>query len=144
MGAAPVSSTTARMKSAEAEVSACKEAYASRLVFHAISELAKAAPVASFALGDLSRISLQDQIKDIPQAVEVKHKDPKKKKLIAYKMENGETVAVPSSVGKSTTSGDTKKSRKRSASEDEAKAKAKAELAKATGQRSLTTAPSMS
>jgi phage protein D len=107
----------------------------SRMVFHAISELAKAAPVATFTLGDLSRVSLQDQIKDIPQAVEVKHKDPAKKKLVAYKMENGETVAVPSSVSKSTTSGDTKKSRKRSASEEEAKAKAKAELAKANRER---------
>ncbi len=67
----------------------------SRMVFHAISELAKAAPVATFTLGDLSRINLQDQIKDIPQAIEVKHKDPAKKKLVVYKIENGETVAYP-------------------------------------------------
>jgi len=106
-----------------------------RMVFHAISELAKGAPVATLVLQDLSRVNLRDQIKSVPQAIEVKHKDPAKKKLIAYKVENGETVAVPSSVSKATTSGDTKKSRKRSASAEDSKAKAKAELAKANRER---------
>jgi phage protein D len=106
-----------------------------RMVFHAISELAKGKPVATLVLQDLSNVNLRDQIKSVPQAIEVKHKEPAKKKLIAYKIENGETVAVPSSVGKATTSGDTKKSRKRSASAEESKAKAKAELAKANRER---------
>lgn len=107
----------------------------SRLVFHAISELAKGAPVATHVLQDLANVNLRDQIRDVPKAVEVKHKDPARKKLIAYTMENGETVAVPSSASKSTTSGDTKKKRKRSASAEESKAKAKAELAQANRER---------
>ncbi|WPN60428.1 phage late control D family protein [Pseudomonas sp. P9_31] len=106
-----------------------------RLVFHAISELADGAPVATHVLQDLSNVRLRDQIRDVPKAIEVKHKDPAKKKLVAYKIENGETVAVPSSASKATTSGDTKKKRKRSASAEESKAKAKAELAKANRER---------
>jgi phage protein D len=106
-----------------------------RMVFHAISELAKGAPVATLVLKDLSKVNLRDQIKSVPQAVEVKHKDPAQKQLIAYKIENSETNAVPSSLSKVTTSGDTKKSRKRSASAEESKAKAKAELAKANRER---------
>jgi phage protein D len=107
----------------------------SRLVFHAISDLARGAPVASHVLQDLADVHLRDQIKDIPKAVEVKHKDPVKKGLITYKVINGETIAVPSSASKTTTSGDTRKSRQRSASAEESKAKAKAELAKANRER---------
>lgn len=106
-----------------------------RLVFHAISELAKGSPVATYTLGDLASVSLRDQIRQVPKAVEVKHKDPAKKALVSYTIKNGETVAVPSSATKATTSGDTKKSRKRSASAEESKAKAKAELAKANRER---------
>jgi phage protein D len=107
-----------------------------RMVFHAISELAKGSPVATQVLQDLASVRLRDTIKSVPQAVEVKHKEPAKKQLIAYKIDNeGKTVAVPSSVSKATTSGDTKKSRKRSASAEESKAKAKAELAKANRER---------
>ncbi|OLF53807.1 phage late control D family protein [Pseudomonas chlororaphis] len=106
-----------------------------RMVFHAISELVKGAPVASLVLGDLANVTLRDQIREVPKAVEVKHKEPATKKLISYTIVNGETVAVPSSSSKATTSGDTKKKRKRSASADEAKAKAKAELAKANRDR---------
>lgn len=106
-----------------------------KLVFHAISELAKGKPVATQLLQDQANVHLRDKIKDVPKAVEVKHKDPVKKQLISYRIVNGETVAVPSSASKTTTSGDTKKSRKRSTSAEESKAKAKAELAKANRER---------
>ncbi|WP_248915869.1 phage late control D family protein [Pseudomonas moorei] len=106
-----------------------------RLVFHAISELAKGVPVASLVLKDLASVRLRDQITVVPKAVEVKHKDPAKKQLISYNIVNGETVAVPSSASKTTTSADTKKKRKRSASAEEAKAKAKADLARANRER---------
>lgn len=106
-----------------------------RMVFHSISELAKGVPVASLALQDLANVRLRDQITVVPKAVEVKHKDPATKQLIAYKIVNGETVAVPSSSSKATTSADTKKQRKRSTSADVAKAKSKADLAKANRER---------
>ena len=106
-----------------------------RMVFHAISALAKATPVATLVLQDLSNVNLRDQIKNVPQAIEHKHKDPATKALVTYKIENNQTVAVPSSVSKTTTSGDTQKSRKRSASTEESKAKAQAELAKANRER---------
>lgn len=107
----------------------------SKLVFHSINELAKGKPVATQLLQDQASVHLRDIIKDVPKAVEVKHKDPVKKQLISYRIINGETVAVPSSGSKTTTSGDTKKSRKRSASAEESKAKAKAELAKSNRER---------
>ncbi|WP_122300369.1 contractile injection system protein, VgrG/Pvc8 family [Pseudomonas syringae] len=106
-----------------------------RLVFHAISELAKGSPVANLVLQDLANVHLRDQIREVPKAIEVKHKDPVEKRLVSYKMMNGEMVAVPSSSSKATTSGDTRKNRKRSASAEESKAKAKAELAKANRER---------
>lgn len=106
-----------------------------RMVFHAISSLAKGVPVANILLTDLSGVRLRDQITIVPKAIEVKHKDPAKKQLIAYTMVNGETVAVPSSSSKATTSADTKKQRKRSASAEVAKAKAKADLAKSNRER---------
>ncbi|MHC8349199.1 phage late control D family protein [Pseudomonas sp. RT4P38] len=106
-----------------------------RMVFHAISDLAKAPPVATLVLQDLSNVNLRDQIKSVPQAIELKHKDPATKALVTYKIENNQTVAVPSSVSKTTTSGDTQKSRKRSASTEESKAKAEAERAKANRER---------
>ncbi|MFV2950083.1 phage late control D family protein [Pseudomonas japonica] len=106
-----------------------------RMVFHAISDLAKGKPVVSFALTDLATVRVRDQITVVPQKVAVKHKDPAKKKLIAYDIVNGETVAVPSSSSKATTSADTKKQRKRAASEEVAKAKAKADLARANRER---------
>lgn len=107
----------------------------SRLVFHAISELAKGTPVAKLSLKELSSVRLRDQIRTVPQAVAVKHKEPAQKKLISYDIKNGETVAVPSSGSGKTTSGDTKKQRRRAASEQEAKAKAKADLAKSNRER---------
>ena len=106
-----------------------------RMVFHAISALAQAAPVATLVLQDLSNVNLRDQIKSVPQAIEHKHKDPATKTLMAYKIENNQTVAVPSSMSKTTTSGDTQKSRKRSASTEESKAKAQAQLTKANRER---------
>ncbi|MFJ4141413.1 phage late control D family protein [Pseudomonas sp. NPDC089734] len=107
----------------------------SRLVFHAISELAKGQSVAQLVLKDLKSVRLRDQILTVPQKVSVKHKDSAKKKLISYDIKNGETVAVPSSASQATTSSDTKKSRKRAASEEVAKAKAKADLAKSNRER---------
>lgn len=110
-----------------------------RLVFHAISDLAAAKPVATLTLKELSNGTFRDQIKQVPKAAEVKHKDPATKKLVSYRIENGETVAVPSSASQTTTSADTTKVRSRSASADVAKAKAKAELAKANRERTTST-----
>ncbi|POG02229.1 late control protein D [Pseudomonas putida] len=106
-----------------------------RLVFHAISDLAKGVPVTSLALTELASVHVRDQIKAVPKKVQVKHKDPAKKQLISYDIQNGETVAVPSSSSKATTSADTKKQRKRAASAEVAKARAKADLAKANRER---------
>jgi phage protein D len=104
-----------------------------RMVFHAISALANAAPVARLTLNELANVRLRDTL--APKAVQVKHKDPNKKKLVAYRIENGQTLAVPSSLSQTTTSGDTKKQRKKAVSEATAKAKAKAEMAKANRER---------
>ena len=106
-----------------------------RMVFHAISSLAKGVPVANILLTDLSGVRLRDQITIVPKAIEVKHKDPVQKKLISYTIVNGETVAVPSSSSKTTTSADTKKQRGRSSSTEVAKAKAKGDLGKANRER---------
>ncbi len=106
-----------------------------RLVFHRVSELAKGSPVASFTLKQLEDYRIRDQIRDVPSKVSVKHHDPATKKMVAYDVQNGETVAVPSSVTKSTTSADTRKKRKRSASAAESKAQAQAEQAKANRAR---------
>ncbi|MDH4869805.1 late control protein D [Pseudomonas sp. BN515] len=106
-----------------------------RLVFHAIADLAAARPVATVSLDELEDVMLRDQIKQVPAKATVKHKDPASKKLVSYTIENGETVAVPSSASQATTSADTKKRRSRSTSAEVAKAKAKAELAKANRER---------
>lgn len=107
----------------------------SKLVFHSISELAKGKPVVQVSLKELKNVRLRDQIMTVPAKVQVKHKDPSTKKLMSYDIQNGETVAVPSSASQTTTSADTKKSRKRAASVEEAKAKAKAELTKKNRER---------
>lgn len=106
-----------------------------RMVFHAISELIKGAPVGSLVLQELTSVRLRDQITVVPKAIEVKHKDPVKKQLISYTIVNGETVAVPSSSSKTTTSADTKKQRNRSVSVEVAKAKAKGDLARTNRER---------
>lgn len=106
-----------------------------QLVFHAIQRLAQAAPVATHRLTDLANINLRDQIKTVPKAIEIKHKDPAKKQLITYTLVNNQTVAAPSSASQITTSADTHKSRQRSTSTEQAQAKAKAELAQANRQR---------
>lgn len=106
-----------------------------RMVFHALSDLAKGRPVVSLLLKDLGNVRLRDQITQVPKAVEVKHKDPVQKQLITYKIVNDETVAVPSSSSQATTSADTTKRRGRSTTAEEAKAKGKAELAKANRER---------
>lgn len=106
-----------------------------RLVFHRISELAKAAPVATFTLKQLEDYRIRDQIRAVPAKVSVKHHDPATKKMVSYDLQNGEVVAVASSASKTTTSADTHKKRKRAVSASEAKAQAKAEQAKANRAR---------
>lgn len=105
------------------------------LAFHAIADLAAAAPVATVRWQELSSCRLRDQIKQVPAKATVKHKDSTTKKLISYTIENGKTVAVPSSSSGKTTSADIRKIRSRSASAEVAKAKAKAEVAKANRER---------
>lgn len=106
-----------------------------RLAFHAIADLAGAAPVAAMALKDLANVSLRDQIRTVPQKAEVKHRDPARKHLVSYQIVNGETVAVPSSATQTTTSADTAKQRKRATSAAQAEARAKADLARANRER---------
>lgn len=106
-----------------------------RLVFHAISDLAKGKPVATLSLQELASVHLRDKITSVPKKVEVKHKDPATKQLISYDIVNGETKSVPSSATKATTSADTRKQRKRAASAEVAKSRAKADLAKANRER---------
>lgn len=106
-----------------------------RLVFHSISELASAAPMTSLRLGELSSVSLRDQVRTVPKAVKIRHHDPAKKQLVSYHLVNGEVTAVPSSASKVTTSADTRKRRRRVTSEAEAKARAKADQAKANRER---------
>lgn len=108
-----------------------------QLVFHAISQLTKTAPVAAHALSDLAHIQLRDQIKTVPKAVEAKHKDPAKKQLITYTIHNDQTVVASTSTRPTLTSADTHKGRQRSASTEESKAKAKAELARANRERTI-------
>ncbi|MFG8081222.1 phage late control D family protein [Pseudomonas aeruginosa] len=107
----------------------------SKLVFHSISELAQGKPIGSLALTQLTNVRIRDQLREVPRAVEVKHQEPAKKQLVEYRIENGKTVAVPSSASKTTSSGDTRKSRKRAASAEEATAQAKADLAKSNRER---------
>lgn len=108
----------------------------SRLVFHSISDLSAGAPVASFSLKDLEDYRFRDQIRQVPKAVQVKHRDPAKKQLVTYRLDNnGKTVAVPSSSSKATSSADTKKQRKRSTSAEVAEARAKAEQARSNRER---------
>ncbi|MBK5142983.1 late control protein D [Budviciaceae bacterium BWR-B9] len=107
----------------------------SKLIFHAISELLRLPPVATFKLTDISGGHIRDQIKQVPKAVEVKPHDPAKNKTITYDVKNGEMTAKDSSVSKSTTSADTIKTSTRSTSPEVATAKAQAELAKANRER---------
>lgn len=110
-----------------------------QLAFHAIADLAAARAVATVTPQELSSCRLRDQIKQVPAKATVKHKDPATKKLVSYTIENGQTVAVPSSASRTTTSADTRKRRSRSTSAEVAKAKAKAELAKANRERTTGT-----
>ncbi|QZD72861.1 phage late control D family protein [Pseudomonas sp. 3-2] len=106
-----------------------------QLVFHAISQLANAAPVATHHLSDLANIHLRDQIKTLPKTIELKHKDPAKKQLITYTLINNQTVAAPSNATQTTTSADTHKSRQRSTTTAQSQAQATAQLAKTNRQR---------
>ncbi|HCT4763226.1 phage late control D family protein [Pseudomonas aeruginosa] len=106
-----------------------------RLAFHSIADLAARPSVATINLTDLASFRFRDQIHLVPKAVQVKHKNPATKKLVAYHMINGSVVAVPSSAGKATTSGDTKKQRKRAASAEVAAARATADQARQNRER---------
>jgi phage protein D len=106
-----------------------------QLVFHAIQHLANTTPVATHHLTDLANIHLRDQIKTLPKAIQIQHKDPAKKQLITYTLINHQTVAVPSSHSQTTTSADTQKNRQRTTSTAQTHAKAKAQLAQANRQR---------
>lgn len=111
-----------------------------QLVFHTISELTQAEPVARIKLDDFKPgWTIRDQIKDVPKAVEVKSSNPAKGKLVTYTMKNGEPVAAasPSSVSKATSSADTMKSRSRSGSDATAEAKARADLARANREQTV-------
>lgn len=107
-----------------------------RLVFHSISDLAAMPPVTTLSLKDLEDYRFRDQIRQVPKAVQVKHRDPAKKQLMTYRLDNnGETVAVPSSSSKATSSADTTKQRKRSTSPEVAAARAAAEQARTNRER---------
>ncbi|MCY1393524.1 phage late control protein GPD [compost metagenome] len=106
-----------------------------RLVFHAIADLAKAEPVARFTLQQMAGFRFRDQLRQVPEKVKVKHHDPAQKKLVAYDLVNGETVAVPSSSSRATSSKDTAKHRRRSSSPEVAEARARADQARKNRER---------
>lgn len=107
----------------------------SRLVFHSISDLAGAPPSATLARTDVTGLRLRDQIRTVPKAISNKRQDPSSGQLISYQIENGETVAVPSSKTQTATSSDTRKRRRRSAGADADKARAAADLARELRER---------
>ncbi|MCU1718673.1 phage late control D family protein [Pseudomonas sp. 5P_3.1_Bac2] len=106
-----------------------------QLVFHAISDLASAVPVAEVAINELRSASFRDQIKQVPKAAEVKHKDPASKQLVSVRVANSQSHALPSSASQTSSSADTRKVRSRSTTLSVATAKAQAELAKANRER---------
>jgi phage protein D len=112
----------------------------SKLVFHAITNLAGGAAVAQLSLLELSRYSFRDQLRTIPKAVVIKRHNPATKKvdthsLIAYDLVDGKVVAVPSSASKRTSSADTHKSNRRASSPETAQAQVQAKNAQADRER---------
>jgi len=106
-----------------------------KLVLQRIADLEQQEPVAELTLPQLSSMRLRDSFREIPSAVKVKHQDAAKGKLVEMIMVDGKVVAVPSSVQKKISSGDTAKSQSRVTSAAVAAAQAKAKMAKLQRQR---------
>ncbi|BCU88731.1 hypothetical protein YP72344_02260 [Yersinia pseudotuberculosis] len=108
----------------------------SRLVFHAISELMVASPVATINVTELSDYRVRDQIKQLPKQAEVRSQNSATSKLTVYQFDNeGEIIPKASSVKKKTTSADIRKISSRSPSPEVAEAKARADIARANRER---------
>jgi len=106
-----------------------------KLVLQRISDLEKLDPVAQLTLSDLANVRLRDSFREIPEKVTVKHQDAAKGKLVEMDFIDGKVVAVPASVSKTKSSGDTAKSQSRASSSAVAAAQAKARMARAQRER---------
>jgi len=104
-----------------------------RLVFHALSDLMTATPIASVNVADFAPgWRIRDQIKEVPKSATVKSHDPTTNTLISYSVQNDGTVmATPASVSKTTTSADAIKQTGRASTLAQADARARCELARA-------------
>jgi len=107
------------------------------LVLQRIAELERAAPVAQFALSELENVRLRESFRELPQEAAVKHQNAATGKLVEMTIRDGKVVAVPSSVRRATSSGDSAKGTPRATSAAQAKAQAAARLARAQRQRCI-------
>jgi len=110
-----------------------------KLVLQRISDLEKLDPIAQLTLTELANVRLRDSFREIPQKVSTKHQDAAKGKLVEMDVVDGKVVAVPSSVTKTKSSGDTAKlaakGKSRATSPAVAAAQAKAKMAKLQRER---------
>jgi len=104
-------------------------------VLQRISDLEKLDPVAQLTLTELANVRLRDSFREVPEKVTVKHQDAAKGKLVEMDVVDGKVVAVPSSVSKTKSSGDTAKNTSRATSAAVAAAQARAKMAKLQRQR---------
>jgi len=107
------------------------------LVLQRIAELERAAPVAEFALTELENVRLRESFRELPKDVSVKHQNAAKGKLVEMVIRDGKVVAVPSSVNRATSSGETNKGTPRATNTVQAKAQAAAKMAREQRQRCI-------
>jgi len=107
------------------------------LVLQRIADLEAAAPVAEFALTELENVRLRESFRELPTEVTVKHQNAAKGQLVEMVVRDGKVVAVPSSVTRATSSGDTAKGTPRATNTAQAKAQAAAKLAREQRQRCI-------
>lgn len=99
-----------------------------RLVFWKTADLYLQAAIRRYRPSDLSGWSFRDKLSDVPAGVEVKHHNPKTKKLVVYGVKDGQTTVVGSSNAGKNTSADTVKLTRRAPNKASAEAQARAEL----------------
>jgi len=113
------------------------------LILQRIADLEAADPVAEFALTELANVRLRESFRELPKDVTVKHQDAAKGTLVEMVMRDGKVVAVPSSVNRATSSGDTNKGTPRATTAAQAKAQAAAKMAREQRQRCVASWQSM-
>lgn len=99
-----------------------------RLVFWKAADLHLQATIRHFSPSNLSSWSFRDKLSEVPAGVEVKHHNPKTKKLVTYGVKDGQTTVVGSTSAGKTTSADTVKLTRRAPNKASAEVQAKAEL----------------